>query len=223
MNIQAIKRNCVASGTARVIETVYRTQWISDGNSAWPVYGIKLTAEGLMELFNLSNKQRAETGFYESVSPDDRFTRDKMPLEETTREAAVLMLYGQLVVALPSSAGMLFIPFEPIRHIKADYRRYAIRWKDGRPLVAVYQGMFCEALVVPCGNTDAEAARKMAEDMLLVFHWRDGKPEEAEADAVDEAVEQLVAAGVTAIGETSSVSPLRGDPPSPSGEGFGEA
>lgn len=199
MNIQAIKRNCVARGTARIIETVYRTQWISDGNSGWPVYGIKLTAEGLMELFNLSNKQRAEIGFYESVSPDERFTRDKMPMEEMTKEAAVLMLYGQLVVALYSHAGMVFIPYEPIRHIKEDYRRYAIRWKDGRPLVAVYQGMFCEALVVPCGNGDAEAARKIAEDMLHVFHWRDGKPEDAETDAVDEAVEQLVAAGATSI------------------------
>lgn len=195
MNIQAIKRNCVARGTARVIETVYGDQWISDGNNAWPVQGLWLTAEGLEALFNLNRKQTAEMGFYEGTITDERFTRDNMPLEEHTKEAAVVMLCGELVVALPSHEGMLFIPHEPIRHIKTDYRGYAIRWKDGRPLVAVYQGMFCEALVCPVDNGDAEAIRRMAEDMLHVFHWREHKADEAEEVAeamVNQAMERLV-------------------------------
>ena len=192
MNLNAIKRNCVARGVATLYDAIGGGQWISDGVAAWPVECLRLDVDGLEAIFNLTAKQLADTYICERVTSDLRFRRAPMEDEETSREIGAVMLRGELVLALTSSRGMLYIPFNEVRHVKEDYRYYGIRWAYGRPLVAVYRGMMIEALVLPMGNEDADAIRHKAEGMVHSFHWPDDVEDVAGAEQAAEAMAEEV-------------------------------
>lgn len=187
MNLQAIKRNCLARGEATLLNIIGGGQWISDGVAAWPVYhGLRLDEDGLRALFNLSSKQLENMYIGTSTYAEPRFRRSIVDGEENTKVAAEVRLYGEIMLALPSSRGTLYIPLEAVRHIKEDYRGYAVRWEYGRPLVAVYSGLMVEAIVTPLDNTDAEKIRGMANALLTPYRWGGDEEEAAEAEKRDE-------------------------------------
>ena len=97
---------------------------------------------------------------------------------------------GALHIALSSDAGTLYVSAENLKPVREEYRRYFRRWRDGRPLVAVYDDLLaCKALVMPAGSGLADALRVKAAKMTApVFHWPDPEEEAAEAEAAAEAL-----------------------------------
>lgn len=189
MNINAIKRNCAASRTAIILNSVSGGQWITNGQSAWLVEGIALNTEAVAAVFNLSNKARVKWVIEEKPASDPRFCATVMDDEEVADEAGAIVYQDTVYVGVESDAGMLYIPYDAIRHIKEDYRRYAVRWKDGKPIVAVYGDLFCQVLLMPLNNESAERMRDIARKLAApTYEWPDVEQEAADAEAQAEAL-----------------------------------
>lgn len=197
MNLNAIKRNCKARRTARVFNATHGGQWISDGQSAFLVDGLRVDEEAVAALFNLTQKQRTNMYMGESTTSDPRFTFTPLEGEEHTDEAGAMVWDdNEVYVAIPSSRGTLWIPHAAIRHIKPESRRYAVRWRRDRPLVAVYGDLFCQVLIMPLSNVFTEPMRKRAGMMSApTYQWPDLDREAAEAEEAAEALLKKIDAG----------------------------
>jgi len=189
MNINAIKRNCKATSRAIILDSMADGQWITNGTTAWLVEGLRMTVEAVEALFNLTNKQKNDMAIVEKPTTDPRFSYVPFDGEEETEEAGAVVYQDAIYIALPSRGGMLFIPYEPIKHIKDRYRHYAVRWMRGRPMVAVYEDMFCAALVMPLDNRSAGEMREIARKLAgPTYEWPDPERDAADAEAEAEAM-----------------------------------
>ena len=189
MNLGAIKRCCMARRVAIVMNAENGEQWISDGSNAWPVDGLRVDAGAVVSLFNLTIKQQDKTIIREMDTDDPRFTIYETPGEEMAREIGLMEYMDSLLLGLESSRGVLWIPYDAIRHIKEDGRWYGVRWRDGRAMVAVYGDMFAAALVLPVMNHAAEYMQAKAARMAAApYKWPDEKAAAAEAEAAAEAM-----------------------------------
>lgn len=189
MNINAIKRNCKGSKTAIILNSVSGSQWITNGQSAWLVEGMTLDVPALEALFDLSAKALAKWIIEEKPAQDPRFSATAMDEEEDAGEMGAVVYQDAVYIGVASEHGMLFIPYDAIRHIKEDYRRYAVRWLDGKPMVAVYGDMFCQALLMPLNNDSAERMREIAMKLAApTYQWPDAEQEAADAEAQAEAL-----------------------------------
>ena len=185
MNIAAIKRNCAARETARILNVIHGGQWISNGRSAFRVDGLKIPdVDALAALFDLSEKKRAAWIMGETVGLDDRFQREPVNGEEMVKVAGAQICADDAFLALPTSRGLLWIPYEPVRHIKDTARGYAVRWSEsGRPLVAVYNGLLCQVLILPLNDEEAMGLQRHAREMAAPPYMWDDPAARAEAEA----------------------------------------
>ena len=189
MNINAIKRNCMAARMAVILDSLRGSQWIANGTTAYLVEGLRLDVEAIVKLFDLTDKQRGKMAMTEKPTSDPRFCETPFDGEEETQEAGAMVFRDEIYIGLPSRDGLLYIPYEAIRHIKADYRRYAIRWRYGRPMVAVYADMLCSALIMPLDNRSAAEMRGIARKLTEpTYEWPDMEQEAADAEAEAEAM-----------------------------------
>lgn len=115
MNINAIKRNCKAKQMAVILDSLSGSQWITNGVSAYLVEGLRLDVEAVQKLFDLTDKQIAKMDMVERPISDPRFCDTPCEGEEETREAGAVLFRDEIYIGLPSSAGMLYIPYSPIR------------------------------------------------------------------------------------------------------------
>lgn len=191
MNLNAIKKACVARRRAMIMNAPDGGQWISSGQCCYPVEGMRMSLEALEALFNLSEKQRENMAFLCGPADDPRLCATEADGEEWAREAGKLVFMDAVFIALATPRGVMYIPNDPIKHIRDDYRRYAVRWRGGEPMVAVYGNLFVEALCLPLGNAEAAAANRTAAEMAGArYTWPEngtGGAEEA-AEAMAEAM-----------------------------------
>lgn len=189
MNIQAIKRACLARMTAVLLTAPDGKQWITSGQSVYPVEGLRLDLDGLEALFDLTEKKRANLYMREGTSDDARLDATDREGDEPAKEAGKLVYLDELFIALETGRGIVYIPEGPIKHVKDDKRFYVVRWHDSGPLVAVFQGLFVEALCVPLGNGDAESINRSATRMGAPrYVWPDRNAEAAVAERAAEAM-----------------------------------
>lgn len=188
MNINAIRRNCMKRRTAIIMDAPY-SQWICNGTAAWLVEGLRVDEEAVAALFNLTHKQRDDMYIRQNPMKDPRWSTDWVDGEETAKEAGMLLYHGDVFVAIRCSEGVLWIHYDAVKHIKEDYRAFAVRWKNGEPIVAVYGDLFCEALVMPLDNRSSGEMHEMAAKMAGAA-WKYPDPEKEAAEA-EEAAEDL--------------------------------
>ena len=209
MNLSKIKAACSGGKRARIYSFL-STQWISNGFAAYRVRGIEINSEeALLELWNLSEKAREKAAIMMEAAPDPRFRTVVEDEEELTLLGMVGLNEVGQYVGLRSQAGVIWIDAEWLKPLKLDYARYFARWRDGRPMVAVYEDLEgAEALILPVSNGVANEMMVTAMRMgNRAFNWPDP---DAEAKEVEEAAEALMR-------ETSSGA----DTPHPhEGEGF---
>lgn len=187
MNIQAIRKACVAQMLAMLLTAPNGSQWITNGQSVYHVEGLRLDLDGLDALFDLPEKKRLQMAMREGTSDDARLYQMDREGDEPAKPVGKLVYMDELVIALETSQGIVYIPESPIHHVKEDKRDYVVRWSENGPLVAVFKGLFVEALCVPLGNSYAESVSKLAASMGTAWYaWPDKAAEAAAAEAVAE-------------------------------------
>ena len=190
MNIQHIKRACMNARTAMIYDTPDGQQWISNGAVAYLVEGIRVDERALTFLFNLSEKQQSEMYMLERSIDDPRFTDTPYDGQEAPAiELGLITYLDEDRLALKTDGGVMFIRYAYVSAIKEKYRSFSVRWWDGRPLIAVYDGMFCKALIVPMGNNDVEIIQAKAKAMCETpFRWKEPEDMARDAEAQAEAL-----------------------------------
>lgn len=206
MNINAIKRNCAKREKAVIYNAIgHRGQWISDGRNAFRVDGLKLDEDALAALFDLSDKKRRAWNMGERIETDPRFSAVLVEGEEDTDAVGAQVYCDEVFLALPSRRGLLYIPFDSVRHIKEDKRRYAVRWANDRPLVAVYGDLTCSVLVLPAPDEEALTLQRLAGKMAgSPYMWEHrGMGDEADAATAEDAAEAMIRQMEQADGEAA--------------------
>ena len=191
MNIQHIKRACMNARTAMIYDTPDGQQWIGNGAAAYLVEGIRVDERALTFLFNMTQKQESDMYMLEERTDDPRFIDTPYGGEEAPAVELGLITYlGEDRLALKTTGGIMFIRYSYVTAIKEKYRSFTARWWDGRPLIAVYDGMFCKALIAPMGNSDVGSIREKLRAMSETpFKW---KEHDAEAREAEEQAEALI-------------------------------
>lgn len=195
MNLNAMKALCHGGKRAAVLNGPLGSQWISNGQGAWLVEGITIEdAFALEELFGLTEKAKAKAVIMVKDTEDTRFSFTKLENEEGLTERTVIGLGESAYIGLESEKGMLYIDASLVRPMRNDYRQYYCRWKDGKPMVAVYDDlMTCKALILPTSDYVAELLRAEAKKLTApVFHWPDEKKEAEDAAADAEAAAEAL-------------------------------
>ena len=194
MNLSKIKALCGGGKHAVVYNDIYGCQWISCGAGAYLVEGVKINDdEALKSLWNLSPKARAKAYIGFENTDDPRFTRGTYPDEEMLNELGAVVMAGDEAgyIALESpTRGTLFVDAALFTPTRSDYRRCFARWRDGVPIIAVYDDLdTCVALLLTVANVTADCLHDAAVMLSRpVYHMPDAEERAAEAEAAAEAM-----------------------------------
>lgn len=164
MNIGKIGKLCERSGFLYIMDNREKgEQWISDGRAAYYVDAdIEVTEENAIPLFNFNKDEkkrpRIRRGDYGKVNI---YYSQRVEDEEILDAIGSVIYGGSVMMALKSADGMLFIKQEYLKPVaKTAYLEFYLR-KDGNiPYIAVYENMFCSAIIMPYAGRSAEDVRE---------------------------------------------------------------
>lgn len=159
MNIAKIKKRCEASRMWIIIDADDGNQWLSDGANSYAIVGIRLREEFIQDVFGLSDKQMDKMIVRTEKRAGALYRTGTSVYGEELEELRTVWAYEQKIVALRNGDGILYIPEDAI--LAACGKDYYVNFylahdRDGKLLVAVYRGMFCEALLSPVRDDIAE-------------------------------------------------------------------
>ena len=189
MNLAKIKKRCVASGQMIIINGDDGGQWISDGANAYAVVGIRLRENYLQDVFNLTEKQMDRMLVRTETRSGALYREGTQVFGEALEEMRTIWAYEQRIVALRTGDGLLYVPEDAILAAagKDDYIDYQLAHDaDGRLLVAVCRGIFCEALLQPVTDDVAEEISKALMRVASMPIIRTTMGKGVEADEVTE-------------------------------------
>ena len=190
MNLAKIKRRCVATRQWIIIEGDDGAQWLSDGANDYAIVGIRLRESYIPDVFGLTDKQADKMIIRTEKRPGALYRTETAVYGEALEEVRTVWAYDQKIVALRNADGVLYIPEDAIlAACKADdyVSYYLAHDAGGRIKVAVYHGMFCEALLSPVRDDIAEQisgclARLGALPILATEPTQREEEEDEEAD-----------------------------------------
>lgn len=151
MKLQAIKKRCKAERMFVIVNDTNGCQWISDNFNYYRIVGIHLEKDYIQDVFALTDKQmdrmivttrrRTETFFgeaYPAFGEPVEYIRD-------------IWAYEQVLHAFVCNGAVMYVPeaatkptnFENVTDLRLVYD------DEGKPLIAVYNGAFCDALIAP--------------------------------------------------------------------------
>ena len=159
MNLAKIKKRCVASRQWIIIDADDGNQWLSDGANCYAIVGIRLRESIIQDVFGLSDKQMDKMIVRAEKRAGALYRTGTSVYGEELEEMRTVWAYEQKIVALRNGDGLLYIPEDATLAAcgKDDFVYfYLARDEDGNLLVAVYRGMFCEALLSPVRDDIAE-------------------------------------------------------------------
>lgn len=178
MKLQAIKKACLAFQEFTVINDANGRQWMSNGAAMWPIDGIRIDANSVPALFDLSKKQLDECKIREQNITNSMKTVEPVDGEEMLIDLGKVWENGVFFRALQSKEGVLYIdcglekPAENGRDLT-----YAKRQRGDWICIAVYDGMLASAIIMPYRGDIMETRLRKIADLPVVLH---GKEEQNE-------------------------------------------
>ena len=180
MNLSAIKALCAGGKRVNVLNGRDGSQWFSNGRGAWLVDAVEIRTEATVAaLFNLTEKARDKAIIEIRDAEDPRVVWDGGADDEEMMEIGALYAFGRPYIGLIGTPGIMFVDGDLLKPLRDDYRRYYVRWKDGEPMIAVYDDLYeCQALILPEKNTTAAQLRDFAAKLAgTPFEWPEDVPE----------------------------------------------
>lgn len=168
MNLNAIKSCCLRTRKFKVINAEDGSQWLSNGQAAWIVEGVQITTGCLADLLNLSDRQIEKCEFETEETTDARYHRDGTLTTETyCDDIGAIWFNGWLYRAIQYQGRVMFLLAANLRPTEngladAGYNRYEARIMDGDVKIAVYNGMFVEAILDPMPDAVAREIKAQA-------------------------------------------------------------
>lgn len=173
MKLNEIKRLCLRTRTFHLVNAPDGTQWLGDGFNLYRVEGIQLTEHALPSLFGLTVKQFNKCSIREinqdrAVYNAESYVADMDTEEESLYYMGDVWAYDQQLLALRSKEGLMFLPLAVLKPtVFTDDTDFRLRDDGGRTLIAVWNGMFVDALVAPVASDHAGV---VVEQMQRIAH-----------------------------------------------------
>ena len=157
MKLNDIKRLCLGVSTFRLVNATDGAQWLGDGFNLYKVENIRLTEAALPSLFGLTLKQFNRCSIREISEARDIYRADNYEGDETQLYCVgAVWGFDQQILALNSEKGLMFVPLSSLKPVTynedTDFR---LRLENSLHRVAVYNGMFCDALLLPLDTQSA--------------------------------------------------------------------
>lgn len=196
MNLNAIKSNCMRTRKFIVMNSEDGSQWISNGQAAWIMEGVRISTNNVPGLFNLSEKQESKCLILDAQTDDPRYHETgTLTMETLCTDVGEVIYNGWIFRALMWKDKLLFILKNNLKPTSnglddAAFNRYEARALDGDVKVAVYGGLLCEAILDPMPDAIAEKIQEEAMKIARQELYRLGPCDDGE-QAADEIAEQM--------------------------------
>lgn len=161
MKLNKIKSCCLDTHRFNLVVGPDDVQWFTDNRSLWLCVGIRVDQRALPELFGLTDKQVEKCLFLERLENGDAYAIGMSDGEEEITYCGDVWEFDQRLLAFAVDGQMLFVPRAWADAVKiTGETRYTLRMiedDDGKPMpmVAVYDGMICEAMLQPISSSYA--------------------------------------------------------------------
>lgn len=150
MRLQAIKRRCLDTKKFFIINGQH-CQWMSDAINYYRIVGIWMEDDWVQDVFALTDKQMKKLIVQTERRREAIFAEDYPAIGEPVSWAGAVWAFEQVLYAFDYNGAMLYIPeawAKPANIEGAtDYR--LVCDDEGNLLIAVYNGMFCDAMLSP--------------------------------------------------------------------------
>lgn len=145
-------------------------QWLGDGFNLYKVEGFELRESAIASLFGLTRKQFEKCNICEK-DVDREIYRDESydGASDQLYHVGNVWYNEQVLMALRSSEGLLFLPqpsMGPVNY--TDGTDFRLRRQDGLQLIAVYNGLFCDALLLAVDTITAENVVEQMERITAI-------------------------------------------------------
>ena len=166
MNIGKIGKLCERSGFLYIMDNREKgEQWISNGRAAYFVDAdIEVTEENAIPLFDFKKDDKKQPRIRRcDTGQVNIYSSQRMEDEEILDVIGSVIYGGNVMMALKSADGMLFIDRRFLQPVaKSDYLEFYLRKSGNMPHIAVYENMFCCAIIMPYAGKSAEDVREEA-------------------------------------------------------------
>lgn len=166
MNIAKIAKICEKSGVLYIADNV-RTceQWVGNGVAAYFVDAeIEVTENNAVALFDFTKDKEKQPQIRRCRVPNDEVYASRRVTDEEILEVIGSIAYGGAeMLALKSEGGMMFIDTAYLKPVnKTMYLEFYLRKSGNIPCVAVYDSIFCCAVIAPRVGAHAEDVKANA-------------------------------------------------------------
>lgn len=174
MKLNEIKQRCMKNRYFSIMNAPDGGQWLSDGFNAWRVCGIHVSKDVLEDLFGLTRKQAARCSFAEMDMQSDRFNGESYEgTEEQMRLLADVWAFDEKHLAMRCQSGLMFVPYSALKPVTfSEDTDFRARMDGEMPIIAVYNGIFCDALLSPVAHGKSEAIVQSLRSLTCVPVWR---------------------------------------------------
>lgn len=177
MKLNKIKSCCLDTKRFNLVVGPDDVQWFTDNRSLWLCMGIRVDSRVLPELFGLTDKQIEKCLFLERREDGDAYAIGMSGDEQEITYCGDVWEFDQRLLAFAVDGQMLFVPRAWADAVKVtDETRYTLRMiedDDGKPtpMVAIYNGMICEAMLQPISANYAAYILNRAKAMGKTTAW----------------------------------------------------
>lgn len=190
MKLNKIKARCLERKHFSIVDGPDGVQWFSNDSSLWLCIGIHIERENLPELFGLSPKQVKKCIFSAIKEQGDEYGIAMTDGEPELDYMGDVWDYEQQIMAFRSAEGLLFVTRSAAEPCNIEGETaFTLRMyedDDGKryPMVALYRGMICEALLRAVDLPYADAIVKRLARLGDIPAWTGEEVSENEAAAV---------------------------------------
>lgn len=175
MKLNAIKQCCMETKHCGVITAADGAQWLSDGWNFWRVCGFRIDADSVPELFGLTLKQLYMLEINDIHRTDPVFCNNYTTDAEPLMELRDVWAYDSMLKALEvgNGDGVLFIPEDAMKpaRIAESTAFVPVYTNSGAMLVAVCNGLFIDALLLPVNRDTAESITRALGRIAALRAW----------------------------------------------------
>ena len=196
MKLAAIKKLCTARKIFYILNDPDGRQWLSDTRNAYPVEGVRITADSIPALFDLAQKQADKMSIREISVLDERFSVEPMGGERELGDLGAVWYAGDLYRVMGNAQGLLMVPVSALKPAESKYgmlRFFERISPEGNILIARYGDMLVSGLVSPVDAKHAEAIMQQVQMLSLQAVRVSASPEtDAEAEEAERAAEEAI-------------------------------
>lgn len=162
MKLQQIRRNCMANKRFVIVNAGDGGQWLSDGLNYYRLVGMQLSESLIPNVFDLTDKQMGKMIVKTEERGETIFCQRYHVDGQALYELDWIWMYDQRIMLLDCEGTTLYVTEAALK--AGSYREwsnfYLVRDVNDEPMVALFNGVFCDALLSPL---PADIARKISD------------------------------------------------------------